>query len=236
MPASIPTRLSLLAGFALSLLPCAAQQGADVTLQFLSFPKSIDPQPVELLLGNGRTISVQIPTNEFSPTYKVKRQKLWAVGKTVTGEDGKTFFKVFGKTRALASPKQLILLVRKGAKNSDGMAVIPIDNQVGHFGGGSFLFMNASKLDVGGRLTDPKGRIATEEFALQPGRHTVVKPNGGGGGRNLVHTSLFYREGDKVKPFFSSTWPLNDKARAMVFFYRDPTTGHLRLHSIRDFL
>jgi hypothetical protein len=226
-----PTRLLLVAGLALSLLPCGAQEGGEVTLQFLSFPKSLDPQPVELLVGEGKTLEVKIPTNELSKPYKVTRLASWAVGESTVGEDGKPVFKVFGQAPALASPKQLILLVRKGADNADGMEVIPIDSRVANFGGGKFLFMNAAKIDIA-------GEIGGEKFAVRPGKHVVVRPVTGKteNGRKLVHTSLFFRKDDEAKPFFSSVWPLSDKARSLVFFYHDPQTNNLRLHTIRDFL
>jgi hypothetical protein len=31
-------------------------------------------------------------------------------------------------------------------------------------------------------------------------------------------------------------WPVNDRARSMVFFYHDPESMHIRMHAIRDFL
>jgi hypothetical protein len=227
----LSTRLFLVAGFALSLLPCSAQEGGEVTLQFLSFPKALDPQPVELLLGEGKTLEVNIPTNELSKPYKVTRLASWAVGESATGEDGKPAFKVFGQAPALASPKQLILLVRKGATNADGMEVIPIDNRVENFGGGKFLFMNAAKIDIA-------GEIGGEKFAIEPGKHVVVRPMTGKteNGKKLVHTSLYFRKGEEAKPFFSSVWPLSEKVRSLIFFYHDPETKSLRLHTIRDFL
>jgi hypothetical protein len=226
------TFLRLLAGscLGLTILPVIAQQEESIELQFLSFPKSIDPKPVELLLGDGRTQVVKIPTNEFSETYIVKRREIWAVGITGTDKEGKQAFTVFGQAKALASAKQLILLVRKGKENEDGMVVLPIDNQLSSFGGGSFLFLNAASLDVG-------GEIGKGTFAVKPGKFTIIKPKPNTDeAKSLVDVTLFYRKKEEAKPFFSSTWPTNDKARTMVFFYEDPSTGHLCLHSIRDFL
>jgi hypothetical protein len=222
-------RLVLGASLGLALLPCTAQDGVEVTLQFLSFPKTIDPKPVELLIGDGKTIEVQIPTNEMSAPYKVRQQGTWAVGKSVTGEDGKPAFKAYGSSKALASPKQLILLLRKGPENADGMDVIPIDNQVKSFGGGKFLFMNAAKIDIA-------GVVGEEKFAIKPGQHVIIKPKAELEERDHCQSSFYFRKEDEAKPFFSSTWPLNEKARGLVFFYHDPNTQRLRLHTIRTFL
>jgi hypothetical protein len=49
----------------LALLPCAAQEGESVTLRLLSFPRAIDPAPVELVAGEGKTIKVEIPPTSF---------------------------------------------------------------------------------------------------------------------------------------------------------------------------
>jgi len=218
-------RVLLLTG--ISLLPCAAQEES-VILQFLSFPKAIDPKPVELLIGDKKTLTVEIPSNELSVTYKVNRQTVWAVGESATGEDGKPTFKVFGQAPSLATPKQLILLVRKGENYSDGMDVIPIKNDIKDFGGGQFLFMNAAKIDIA-------GEAGGEKFVIKPGTHTIVSPKPGENGRTF-HAMFYFRKDNEAKPFFSSKWPVADSARALIFFYHDPETIQLRLHSIRDFL
>lgn len=220
---------SLVLGFIFGLLclPCTGQDVSQVTLQFLSFPKSIDPKPVELLLAEGKTIQVEIPSNELSTTYKVPRMATWAVGESIKGKDGKPAFTVFGQATALASSNQLILLVRKGENNADGMALIPIENDVAKFGGGQFLFMNAAKVDVAGEVGGGK-------FALKPGQHSILKPKAGENGRTF-HAMFYFRKDDVAQPFFSSKWPVSDNARGLIFFYHDPETQRLRLHTIRNF-
>ncbi len=213
--------------FGFSLVPCAAQDGGEVTLQFLSFPKSIDPKPVELLIGDTKTMEVAIPSNELSGTYKVKRMANWSVGKTATDKDGKTVFKSFGQATALASSSQLILLVRKGADNAEGMTVVPLENEIANFGGGKFLFVNAAKLDIA-------GDVGGEKFVIKPGQHTIIKPKPGENGRTFLAV-FYFRKDDETKPFFSSKWPTSESARGLIFFYQDPETQGIRMHSIRDF-
>mgnify|MGYP001816795723 CR=1 FL=1 len=220
---------ALVGALVLSSQPGRAQDGAKVTLQFLSFPKSLDPEPVELLVGDGKTIKVEIPSSELSRSYKVNAQKVWAIGESTTDEDGKPTFKVWGKAPALKARKQLIILVRKGESYGDGFEVIPVDGLANRFGGGKFLFLNAARVDVA-------GEVGGQKFALRPGKHTIIKPAPLPGRNNLTHATLYYRKGDKPRPFFSSRWPLNDKARALIFLYHDPHTERIRLHSIRDFL
>jgi len=226
-----PLRALALSAAALAALIPAACPGQDspggVALQFLSFPKAVDPAPLELLVGEGKTIEVEIPTNELSKAYRVPQLGAWVVGQTVDGPDGKPVFQEYGRARALTSPSQLILLVRKGAGYSDGFDVLPVDNRVGRFDGGKFLFMNAAKVDIA-------GEVGGEKFVVPPGRHIIVAPKAGPNGRTF-HALFYFRGEDRAKPFFSSTWPLTRNARALVFFYHDPATKRLRLHTIRDF-
>ncbi len=223
------TPLLLFVGLVLSLLTCSAQNADKVHLQFLSFPKSTASEPVELVIGKNKTINVEIPSNELSPTYKVNRQNQWTVGESTTDEEGKPAFTVFGRGKTLTSAKQLILLVRKGKKNSDGFDVLVIDNRIAHFGGGKFLFMNAAQVDIA-------GIVGTQKFAIQPSKHTIIKPVPDKNNKRVCHTLLYYRKGKEAKPFLSSKWPLSGDARGLIFFYHDPRTKQLRLHSIRDFL
>jgi len=211
--------------FVASLLPCAAQ--GEVTLRFISFPKGLDLEPVELLIGDGKTIKIEITTNELSSPYKVPQQAFWSIGETTAGPDGKDLFKEFGRAKALASPSQLILLVRKGKKYSDGFDVISVDNRGANFGGGKFLFFNGARIDIAGEL-------GGERFVLRPSQHTVIKPKSTAG-KPTFQTVFWFRRDDEAKPFFSSVWPYSADAQSLIFFYHEPGTNYLRFHSIRSF-
>jgi hypothetical protein len=80
-----------------------AQDAGQVSLQFVSFPKAANSQPVELAVGEGETILVELSTNSLSPVYKVNRLSKWVLGKTVAGADGKASFEVYGEGAATAS-------------------------------------------------------------------------------------------------------------------------------------
>jgi hypothetical protein len=209
--------------------PCLAQEAAKVSLRFLSFPKAIDPVKVELHISEGKTIEIEAPSNEFSPAVDVVSAGVWSVGETLEGPDGKPVFKEYGRTKAAASPQQMLLLVRKGKENADGFELVALDGRMDGFGGGKFLFMNAAKVDIA-------GVVGSEKFAVKPGKHSIIKPKADGNDdKKLVHATLYFRTDGQPKPFFSSTWPLSDAARCLIFFYHDPDTNRLRLHSIRDF-
>ncbi len=216
-------------------MPTIAQEVQMVTLRFISFPKSATPEPVELLVGPGEILEVKTPTNALSEPYQVKRLASWSVGKfePAKNKEEKPTFTSFGSAPALASSDQLILLIRNGKENKDGMRVIALDNQTNNFGGGQFFFLNASKVDIAGMIGGTK-------FALKPGSHSIIEPKEmnprEGGEPNLFFTEFFFRKEEEARPFFSSSWPSNKKARSMVFFYHDTKNERLRMHTIRDYI
>jgi len=212
-----------------------AQEVQMVTLRFISFPKNANPQPVELLVGPGETMEINAPTNALSTPYQVKRLSTWSVGKIEPAKSAeeKPTFKSYGSAPAPESNDQIILLIRNGKENQDGMQVIPMDNRSNNFGGGQFFFMNAAKVDIAGMLGGTK-------FTLKPGKFTIIKPaeltKREDDGKGLFFTEFYFRKDDEARPFFSSSWPHNDKARSMVFFYHDLTNDRLRMHTIRDYV
>lgn len=222
-------RPAMIGSYLLSSLLGMAQTETSITLKFLSFPSIESPTPIELVVGEGKTIKVEIPTNELSVPYKVKSQTAWVIGETVKGKDDKPAFTVFGQAPSPASNDQLILLIRKGKSNADGFTVIPINSVKTEFGGGKFLFVNAASVDIA-------GVVGTEKFMIKPGTHSIIQPKGDAKDKTLCQTEIFFNKDNQAKPFFSSTWPLSDEARGLIFFYHDPETKRLRLHSIRDFV
>jgi hypothetical protein len=188
-----------------------------------------------LLTGDGEVMEVNAPTNALSQPYQVKRLATWSVGKlqATANKDEKPVFTSYGSAPALASPEQLILLIRNGKENKDGLRVIPMDNRSSNFGGGQFFFMNASTVDIAGMLGGTK-------FLIKPGAHTIIEPvettKREGMDGDLLFTEFFFRKQTEARPFFSSTWPANKKARSMVFFYHDTHNERLRMHTIRDYV
>jgi len=213
---------------------CLAQNEKQVTLRFVSFPKSVSHEPLQLRLADGEVIEVKAPSNSFSPPYRVPRMSKWSIGKLELDQNRKPVFKEYGNAAPIASKEQLILLIRQGEENSDGLQVLPMDATADNFAGGEFFFMNAAKVDIAGILGGAK-------FMLKPGDYKFIKPKElikqGEGDAEQLFTQFFYkRSDDKAKEFFSSKWPANKKSRNMVFFYHDAHRGSLRLHTVRDFM
>lgn len=211
-------------------LVCLGQEN-DISLQFIAFPKIANAEPVELVVADGKTIKVELPTNRLSPVYKVKPMTQWALGKSSVNDKDESVFNTYGKAPSIASTSQLILVVRDGANDSDGLKLIPMDNSAGNFGGGKFLFMNASKVDIAVEIGDVK-------LVMEPRQHKMVqpKPSKTEGERGYLYVYLHFRKGTEAVPFYDSTWRYNENVRSMVFLYHDPDTQQLRTHTIRDYL
>lgn len=217
------------ATLAMACLPCAAQQGGGLALQFMTFPMTMKPLKLELLVGEGKTVKLEIPSNELGPVVRVPRMSSLVFGETVLNDEEKPVFKIYGKGKPVAAPKQLVLILRKGSDMASGFEVRVISSDIKKFGGGKLLFVNAAKINVGGYAGGVK-------FALKPGGHTIVKPKLQPNGR-LAHVEFFYNKKGKATPFFTSMWPAAKHYRGLVFFYHNPKNDNkIQLHTFRHYL
>lgn len=197
-----------------------------ISLQFLVLPKKVRPKPIELLIGEGKTIEIETPGNELSRVYKVPPLSSIVVGKMSQDAEGEPVFKVYGKEKSISASEQIILLIRKGKNDSDGFVVLPINAERTNFGGGNYLFINASKMNIAGAIGDKK-------FGLEPGKQKLLAPianheNG------ICQVTLAYQRKDKWKRFYDTRWPANKKYRSLIFFHQDPRTGRLGVSPIVD--
>ena len=209
----------------------SSAQEKKVELQFVSFPITTDPKPIELLVGNENIMTVEIPTNRISPTYQVNPISEWILGKSNKNTEGKLTFETYGKTPSLNTEKQLILVMRKGDNDADGFELIAINNDSSNFGGGKYLFFNASNIDISGEIGDSK-------FAIKPFNHTLIKPSPEepkDDSKNLYVITRFLKD-PQSNPFYSSTWRYNERVRSLVVFYNESINKSLRIHTIRDYL
>ena len=213
--------------FALAVGDAPAQEGK-VSLRFLTFPRAAERVPMKLLIEDGEVLDIEVPSNEFSRAYKVKPMAKWTFVEPATApEQGEPAFSVVGTAPAIASPSQLVIIVRS-REAGKGFDVIPIDDRIASFGGGKYLFVNAASVAIG-------GVVGAQRFSLQPRQHTMVTPEPEAPGSRVCHAALYYPRGGKPKSFFSSKWPVGGNARSLIFIYQDPGTLRLRLHTLRDF-
>lgn len=208
---------------------CFAEED-QVELQFVTFPEVANAEPVELLIGKGEVIKIELPTNALSPVYKVNRLSQWALGKSSIGADEEFAFDIYGKAASLASSKQLILVIRRGEKVLDGLELILMDNKDSKFGGGMYFFMNAAKVDIAVKVGDKK-------FGLKPRKYKLVdpKPSRTKGSRKYLNIKIYFRKGDNFQDFYANILRYSDRARNMMFIYHDPHTKQFRTHTIRNY-
>ncbi len=198
-------------------------------LTFIVLPKSNAPVSIEMFNDKAKPIEIEATSNDISKTYKAKSQPTWIFGKQVKDENGKNTFKIYGKTKALSSKKQLIILVKKGTNNSDGFEVFTVNNENKSFGGGKFLFVNTANTKI-------YGIIGTKKVILKPNKLTIIEPIPEKANKRVCYVKLFHAVNNKAKPFLSTKWPVNIATRGLIFFYNDPKSKRIRYHSIRDFL
>ncbi len=206
-------------------------QEKQVSLQFVCFPISNDSKPVNLLIGEGKTITVELPSNRLSQAYKVPALGIWALGKADVDADGKPIFETFGQTPSAGSDTQMILVIRKGKEDKDGFEMVSFDGGSKGFSGGKYNFLNGAKVDIAGDAGGTK-------FAIKPLKYILIAPSPSEikEDRKYLYITLFFRKGEEATPFYTSTWRFSEKARTLVFFYHDPHTNQLRTHSIRDYI
>lgn len=212
----------------LALAPIAAAQQQKVSLRFLAFPAQNPPIPIELLIGEQKTMEVDTPGHEFSAPYEVAAMSSIRLGKTIIDGDGKPTFQVYGQAKALAAPEQIILLLRKGREHGDGLVVLPIGADLGSFSGGSFYFINASSLSI-------RGTIGNMRIDLDPGKQKVLTPKPDFDG-NVCQVTLSYLREDDYKSFYDTRWSASKDVRTLVIFYQNPQTGRLGIAPIMDII
>lgn len=218
----------LLAASAAFLAVSNAQEKT-IKLRFLGFPQVPKPEPVELLVGEGKTIKVDTPSNELSQPYSVPVLPSIIVGETVGNEKNESVFKEYGSAKAINAEELIVLLLRKGQKPSDGFVVLPVNAGRTGFKPASYLFINASNLSVGGVIGDQK-------FALKPGQRRMLQPKPNHADGICQVTFAYMKDDNEWKTVYDTRWPASDKFRSMVFFYQDPGTGRLGIVPVVDVL
>lgn len=214
-----------------ALVHCAAQEAEQVKVRFVSFPRSDDPKPVELLVGDKQTIPVDLPTNIISQPHSIRKPSAWTIGKTITDDKGQSTFKVFGTAPAIDATEQIVLCIRKGKTDEEGFTLIPLDGRGNGFGGGKYIFFNASKVDIACKIGDATAVVKPLDHKLvEPKPDEVINE------REMLFVYLYFRRETEATPFYSSSWRYSKNARTMVFLFHDNDSTALKLHVIRDYL
>jgi hypothetical protein len=206
-------------------LAAYGQSDENVKLRFVTFPKTPEPIKAELLMGLKAPVKIEASSNAISEPVSVPSMKEWVIGETSVNPAGEEVFNIFGRVPAAGSKEQIILILRKGSELSEGAKLILIDDTTLAFDLGKILFLNATKINIG-------GIVGKDKFAVRPGNYKVVEPKPDASGR-YYHTRLFYEKDGKPKGFYNSNWPYSENSRVMVFIYQDSETGKIHRHVVR---
>lgn len=201
-------------------------------MRFVSFPKCANPKDIEMVIGTeGKTMLVELPTNSISKTYTIDRPENWRLGKTEKNKEGRMIFNAYGQAPMIAPSEQLVLVLRKGATDEEGLKLIPMDGGLDGFGAGAYLVYNFTNVKIAAKLGD-------KAFPVSPLAHAIVKPAPSEvkNGRELIHVYFATPEDGKLSLFHTSSWPYVKKSRTMVFFYPDPNSPNVLIHGISDYL
>ena len=217
--------------FAAAIMPrLGAQPVEKVEVQFVSFPAISDSSSVELVIGPGEVIEVELPTKGLSKIYQARRMKHWSLGKAEVDAEGNPTFNTYGKTEMGNAKKQIVLVITKGQNYSDGLELIALDGGAEGLGLGKYLIYNACKTDIA-------GKIGNSPFLLKKRHHTILapKPNETVNKSKYLFVDLYYRKGTEAKPFKATKWRHTENARFFVFFHHNPGTPQIQIHYIRHY-
>ncbi len=199
-----------------------------LSLRFLAFPEITSPEPIQLMTGDGEPVNIDTPSHELSRPVNAGKVGEIVIGVTTLNAKQESVFQVLGRAKALPSKRQIVLLFPKGDDYTDGYVVLPVDGDITKFKGGHYMFINASSMNVGGKIGD-------KAFALKPGNKGLIKPKAthAGGG---CQVTLSYEKGEKWKAFFDTRWSVNPRYRTLVFFYQEPESDKLGIVPIIEIL
>ena len=77
-----------------------------VSVRFVSFPEMTKTPKLEVMIGEGKTIKVELPSHVLSKTYKLPATSSWQLGENLESEDGKSAFKSYGTVKAGSASSQ----------------------------------------------------------------------------------------------------------------------------------
>ncbi len=164
-----------------------------------------------------------LPVNNLSPQMKSPGRlfKLFPVGSEVP----------IGQVKLPAEGSRFIILLvvtKTGAKGRYNYkpVVIPSD---GSFRPGDVYLHNASNVPV-------LGKIGDRSLTLAPRKGRIHRPTGA---VNELYYDIAFairkKEG-KNRYLTTSRWPVTNRSRSYVIFYRDPSTKRIRFRAVDELL
>ena len=207
----------------------AQEPPAQNILRILALPPRIVHPPLFLLQGEAAAIPLEIASSRLTGPYKVSPTNAWQFALTATPTESNGNISIVASCKPVPSTdEQLVVLLRKPGKEMS-YASFALDIKRSTLKERQFLVINLSPTEIAGDI----GGI---RMAFPPGKPVTVAPKENLG-PDLCNVAFLTGVSDgKWKPFFSTNWPLKDKIRGLVFFYLQPDSEKILIHTVSDFL
>lgn len=128
----------------------------------------------------------------------------------------------------LVDVSEIITLLEKEEFNRESLAQLPQEGKLSHFGGGSYLFINSSDMNIAILMDEIR-------FELKPSQGKVIYPssklNSGS-----CQVTLSYKLEQQWKVFRKTRWMTTRSYRSLIFFHQDPGSGQLIIKPVVDVL
>ena len=193
-----------------------------VELQFLTMPSSPDPLALKLIDDSGKATDIVVMSNMYSQRYLVSRSKNWKIAIEQEGQP----LRILGEAPVIKDPRQMVLLIRSKMNKEAGYQVMVFPNEIHLAAAGDMLVRNLAKKDF-------RAVIGDFDLKLKTGEHQIITPKAGAEGA-WTQSTLSYRKEDKWKEFMDRRWPINETVRSAVYFYEDPGTQKIQLHTLTE--
>ena len=210
------TFLSVLLLFSLPLL---AQEKKDIQLRFLSGVQTTSLDDAQLRNNDWKGEAFRIPANQLSRPQSVKLRALRLhheadapeakpICNIILPETGGTF---------------IVILIQKEKKIES--VIIPADSP--GFRPGDVFLQNSSEQSIAGTL-------GTTRVSLRSGEGKAIRPGAPADAR-MYDAAFVYDENGVSRRLALSTWPLNKKLRAYVFFLPGPD-GRPQYRAVQEYV
>lgn len=140
---------------------------------------------------------------------------------------------IVGKETAIGVVKlpeegaEFIVLLLATKKDSYESVVLPA-NGAG-FRPGDVYLNNTSDTPV-------QGQIGDSRFTLAAGKGRIHQPSGAVDGTYYDVAFVIREESGKSRFLTTSRWPVTDRTRSYVFFFKDPTTDRIKFRAVEEFI
>ncbi|MGC4014219.1 MAG: hypothetical protein QM755_06825 [Luteolibacter sp.] len=196
----------------------AAEDKGHPRVRFLAERAPANAGQVAMVAGEKRSADFDLTINHLSEPIEVParafqlrcKQPDTAIANIQLPESGDSF----------------ISLLVPAATGGYQAIVIPADSQA--FKAGDVYFYNHSDQTI-------IGYVGTSKFMIAAGKGQIIKPDGARAEKFYdVGFGVHQESGNRV--LSTTRWPVDDRSRSYVFFFKNPTNGRLDYRAVDEFV